>query len=73
MEVDSHTAPGEDAALEALQVFSEGQWGVKYPTTVAARDRAWEKFTPFLAFPPQNCVASSTPEGSPTATPLHGT
>lgn len=48
-----YTAPGEDVALEALQAFTEGPWGVKYPTTVAAWERAWEKFTPFLAFPPE--------------------
>lgn len=48
-----YTAPGEDVALEALQAFTEGPWGVKYPTTAAAWERAWEKFTPFLAFPPE--------------------
>lgn len=48
-----YTAPSEDQALEALQAFSEGQWGAKYPTTVASWERAWERFTPFLAFPPE--------------------
>lgn len=48
-----YTASSEDAALEALQTFQDGEWGVKYPTTVAAWERAWEKFTPFLAFPPE--------------------
>lgn len=27
-------------------------WGVKYPETVATWERAWERFTPFLDFPP---------------------
>ncbi len=48
-----YTAPSEDTALEALQAFSQGQWGRKYPTTCAAWERAWERFTPFLAFPPE--------------------
>lgn len=48
-----YTAVNEDQALEALQAFQEGQWGEKYPTTVASWERAWERFTPFLAFPPQ--------------------
>jgi transposase-like protein len=48
-----YTAANEDQALEALHVFTEGQWGQKYPNTCAAWERAWEKFTPFLAFPPE--------------------
>ena len=48
-----YTASSEDAALEALQTFSEGQWGGKYPTAVKSWENAWERFTPFLAFPPQ--------------------
>ena len=48
-----YTASSEDAALEALQTFSEGQWGGTYPTAVKSWENAWERFTPFLAFPPQ--------------------
>ena len=47
-----YTAPNEDAALEALGELERGQWGRKYPHTVATWTSAWERFTPFLAFPP---------------------
>ncbi len=46
-----YTAPNEEAALQALADFSD-QWGSKYPEAVATWERAWERFTPFLAFPP---------------------
>lgn len=46
-----YTAPNEEAALAALADFSD-QWGNKYPEAVATWERAWERFTPFLAFPP---------------------
>lgn len=46
-----YTAPSEEAALEALASFAD-QWGQKYPEAVATWERAWERFTPFLAFPP---------------------
>jgi transposase-like protein len=47
-----YTAVNDDAALEALHEFSASQWGVKYPTTVRTFEDAWDRFTPFLAFPP---------------------
>ncbi|VEG27749.1 Transposase and inactivated derivatives [Actinomyces howellii] len=47
-----YAAPSEEAALEALAAFSSSPLGDKYPETVATWDRAWERFTPFLAFPP---------------------
>ncbi len=47
-----YTAVNEDQALEALGAFEESSWSVKYPNTTLARQRAWERFTPFLAFPP---------------------
>ncbi|CED90915.1 IS256 family transposase [Actinomyces succiniciruminis] len=46
-----YTAPNEEAALGALADFSD-QWSSKYPEAVATWERAWERFTPFLAFPP---------------------
>lgn len=47
-----YTAANEDQALEALTAFEEGEWGRKYPNAALAWQRAWERFTPFLAFPP---------------------
>lgn len=39
-------------AQVALEEFAQGQWGRKYPSTVDAWRRAWERFVPFLAFGP---------------------
>jgi putative transposase len=47
-----YTAPSIDAAEIALQEFAGSAWGQKYPTAVRAWESAWERFTPFLAFPP---------------------
>ena len=47
-----YTAPNQEAAWQALTDFSESDMGVKYPQTVATWERAWERFTPFLDFPP---------------------
>lgn len=46
------TAPSQEAAWQALTDFSESDTGVKYPQTVRTWERAWERFTPFLDFPP---------------------
>jgi putative transposase len=46
-----YTAADADAALAALDGFDE-RWGGKYPHAVATWRAAWERFTPFLAFPP---------------------
>ena len=46
------TAPNQEAAWQALTDFSESDTGVKYPQTVTTWERAWERFTPFLDFPP---------------------
>jgi|GEM_PF-3425163 hypothetical protein len=40
------------AAEQGLQTFADGPWGIKYPTIVAAWQRAWENVTPFVVFPP---------------------
>ena len=48
-----YQAPDADAALAALEVFTASALGQKYPTTVATFQAAWERFTPFLAFPPE--------------------
>jgi putative transposase len=47
-----YTAVNDKAALEALHEFKASPFGVKYPTTVRTFEDAWERFTPFLAFPP---------------------
>ncbi len=47
-----YTAPSEDAALAALEAFTDSKWGKKYPATVSTWERAWDRFTPFLAFGP---------------------
>lgn len=47
-----YTAPTADAAAQAFEEFANSSLGQKHPTTVAAWRNAWERFTPFLAFPP---------------------
>ena len=47
-----YTAPDADAAAQALEQF-ESTWGGKYPHAVNTWRAAWERFTPFLAFPPE--------------------
>jgi transposase-like protein len=47
-----YTAVNDDGALKALAEFKASPLGVKYPTTVRTFEDAWERFTPFLAFPP---------------------
>jgi putative transposase len=48
-----YTAANEDAALDALAAFADSTLGRKYPAAVAVWERAWDRFTPFLAFPPE--------------------
>jgi putative transposase len=48
-----YAAPSADAALDALAGFADSALGRRYPAAVAVFERAWERFTPFLAFPPQ--------------------
>ncbi len=40
-----------EAALSELDAFEAGELGRKYPTAARAFRDAWERFTPFLAFP----------------------
>jgi putative transposase len=47
-----YTAPNVEAAETALLAFSDSPMGRRYPAAVATWERAWERFTPFLAFPP---------------------
>jgi len=48
-----YAAANEDAARQALQVFADGPWGIKYPTIVQSWQRAWEHVIPFFVFPPE--------------------
>jgi putative transposase len=48
-----YTAPTTEAAETALLEFEDSELGKKYPATVATWTNAWERFTPFLAFPPE--------------------
>lgn len=48
-----YTAVNADAAWDGLTLFAASPLGVKYPATVKTFEDAWERFTPFLAFPPE--------------------
>jgi putative transposase len=45
-----YTAPGPEAALDALAEFSASPWGQKYPQAAKVWEDAWEDFIPFLDF-----------------------
>lgn len=47
-----YQAANEDGALIELEAFAQTPIGRKYPSTVKAFRDAWERFVPFLAFPP---------------------
>lgn len=47
-----YTAPSVEAAETAFLHFTESDLGRRYPGAAAVWERAWERFTPFLAFPP---------------------
>lgn len=48
-----YTAPTIEAAETELLAFAESDLGKKYPAAVATWENAWERFIPFLAFPPE--------------------
>ncbi|MEO3781629.1 IS256 family transposase [Micromonospora sp. B11E3] len=48
-----YTAPTVEAAETALLAFADSPLGKRYPAAVAVWERAWDRFTPFLAFPPE--------------------
>jgi putative transposase len=48
-----YTAATAEAAQTALEAFAQGSWGQKFPTIVAAWQRAWDRVIPFFAFPPE--------------------
>jgi transposase-like protein len=47
-----YQAANEDGALTELDAFAASPLGAKYPSTIKAFRDAWERFVPFLAFPP---------------------
>ena len=47
-----YTAANVDAALGELETFEGSPLGKKYPSTAKAFRDAWERFIPFLGFPP---------------------
>jgi putative transposase len=48
-----YTAPTATAAEIELAAFADSPLGRKYPAAVMTWRNAWERFTPFLAFPPE--------------------
>jgi transposase-like protein len=48
-----YQAATAEAAGLALQVFSESNWGLKFPTVVTTWRRQWEQVIPFFAYPPE--------------------
>ncbi len=48
-----YTAANADAAETALLELTESELGKKHKAVVATWQNAWERFTPFLAFPPE--------------------
>jgi len=48
-----YQAPDAEAARVELEAFKASELGQRYPNTVATFENAWERFTPFLAFPPE--------------------
>lgn len=47
-----YTAPDEATACAALDEFADSELGYKYPQSVKVWSDAWERFVPFLQFPP---------------------
>lgn len=47
-----YTAVSEDAAAKALEEFAASELGRQYPRSVQVWRDAWDRFTPFLQFPP---------------------
>ena len=48
-----YQAVDADAAKAELDAFAASELGRRYPNTIATFTTAWERFTPFLAFPPE--------------------
>lgn len=48
-----YQAPTAEAARDALEAFRASELGRANPRAAAVFEDAWERFTPFLAFPPE--------------------
>jgi putative transposase len=48
-----YAAADADAAEAEFEAFKASELGRKYPNTVATFENAWQRFIPFLAFPPE--------------------
>jgi transposase-like protein len=48
-----YSAADAEAARVEFEAFKASELGTKYPNTVAVFANAWERFIPFLAFPPE--------------------
>src|SRR5919205_897969 len=48
-----YTAPTVEAADAELLAFTESALGRKYPAAAMTWENAWDRFIPFLAFPPE--------------------
>lgn len=48
-----YTAPTVEAAETELAAFADSDLGRRYPATVSTWQAAWERFVPFLEFPPE--------------------
>jgi putative transposase len=48
-----YSAADAEAARVEFEAFKASELGTKYPNTVAVFENAWERFIPFLAFPPE--------------------
>jgi putative transposase len=48
-----YQAVDAEAAKVELDAFAGSELGKRYPNTIATFTTAWERFTPFLAFPPE--------------------
>jgi putative transposase len=48
-----YTAPTVEAAESELAAFADSDLGRRYPAAVATWRSAWERFVPFLEFPPE--------------------
>jgi putative transposase len=48
-----YTAPTAEAARAALDDFAGTELGRRYPATISTWTAAWERFIPFLEFPPE--------------------
>ena len=59
-----YQAADADAARVELDAFAASELGKRYPNTIATFTSAWERFIPFLAFPPELRGSSTRPTRS---------